>query len=47
MLAHYHELDYARSCGIDSHLVRVSVGLEDYDVLERVFLTALDSIPTS
>jgi len=27
-LAHYHELDWARSCGIDPYLLRVAVGTE-------------------
>jgi cystathionine gamma-synthase len=29
LLAHYRELDFAESCGISRHLIRVSVGLED------------------
>ena len=29
ILAHYRELDFAESCGISRHLIRVSVGLED------------------
>ncbi len=31
ILAHYRELDFAESCGISRHLIRVSVGLEDSD----------------
>jgi cystathionine gamma-synthase len=27
-LAHYHELDWARACGIDPFLLRVSTGTE-------------------
>ncbi len=29
ILAHYRELDFAESCGISRHLIRVSVGAED------------------
>lgn len=29
LLAHYQELDFAESCGISRHLIRVSVGLEE------------------
>lgn len=29
LLAHYRELDFAESCGISRHLIRVSVGIED------------------
>ena len=29
LLAHYGELDWAESCGVPSHLIRVSAGLED------------------
>lgn len=28
LLAHYDELDWAESCGVDRHLIRVSAGLE-------------------
>ena len=41
ILAHYHELDWAESCGVSRHLVRVSTGLEAYDDLEAAFATAL------
>jgi len=41
ILAHYHELDWAESCGVSRYLVRVSAGLEPYDVLEAAFATAL------
>ncbi len=33
ILAHYHELPWARSCGVSRWLVRLSVGLEDADDL--------------
>jgi len=29
LLAHYQELDWAESCGVPRHLIRVSAGLED------------------
>jgi cystathionine gamma-synthase len=29
LLAHYTELDWAESCGVSQHLIRISVGLED------------------
>ncbi|MCC6352506.1 MAG: PLP-dependent transferase [Verrucomicrobiae bacterium] len=29
LLAHYTELDWAESCGVSRHLIRISVGLED------------------
>ena len=40
-LAHYHELDWARSCGIDPYLLRVAVGTENPDDLIERFQTAL------
>ncbi len=40
MLAHYHELDWAKECGIPSHLLRVSVGLEDPQNLWETFRSA-------
>ncbi len=37
LLAHYDELDWAEGCGLDRHLIRISVGQEDADdVIERV-----------
>tara|TARA_Y100001968_G_scaffold331553_1_gene386596 strand:- start:17497 stop:18963 length:1467 start_codon:yes stop_codon:yes gene_type:complete len=42
-LAHYRELDWAESFGVPSHLIRVSVGIENKDYLLNVFLDALDS----
>jgi len=41
LLAHYHELDWAESCGVSRDLIRVSVGKEDYRVLEEGFSQAL------
>jgi cystathionine gamma-synthase len=40
-LAHYHELDWARSCGIDPFLLRVSAGMEPVEDLTSRFLEAL------
>lgn len=33
LLAHYTELEWAESCGVSRHLIRLSVGLEDPDWL--------------
>lgn len=44
LLAHYHELDWAESVGVSAHLVRISIGVEDYAELEDVFEKALSSI---
>lgn len=41
LLAHYDELGWAESCGVPSHLLRVSVGLEDPEELWSRFHTAL------
>jgi cystathionine gamma-synthase len=41
-LAHYHELDWARACGIDPHLLRVAVGNESWADLQERFRAALD-----
>ena len=43
LLAHYDELDWAESFGIPSHLIRVSVGLEDQDQLWKTFSEALNN----
>lgn len=40
-LAHYRELDWAAACGIDPHLLRVSVGTEERRDLLARFGTAL------
>jgi len=42
-LAHYKELDWAESFGIPSHLIRVSVGLEDKEDLWNIFSKALNN----
>ncbi|GLE05313.1 hypothetical protein PINS_up014326 [Pythium insidiosum] len=41
IIAHYYELDFVESCGVDRHLVRVSVGLEDTETLWRIVADAL------
>ncbi len=41
-LAHYHELEWARACGIDPHLLRVAVGNESWADLQERFLAALE-----
>ncbi len=43
LLAHYKELDWAAACGIPSHLLRVSVGLEDPEILWNRFEEALNN----
>lgn len=47
LLAHYTELGWAESVGVPSHLVRVSVGCEDYAELEEVFAKALQASSSS
>ena len=42
LLAHYNELAWAQSFGVPSHLIRVSVGLEDKDYLWKIFSEALE-----
>ena len=42
-LAHYDELGWAAECGVPSHLLRVSVGLEDPGELWERFCDALDA----
>ncbi|HYF36141.1 MAG TPA: PLP-dependent transferase, partial [Prosthecobacter sp.] len=41
LLAHYTELDWAESCGVPRHLLRVSAGLEDTEDLIARFEAAL------
>ena len=43
ILAHYEELDFAASCGVSPHLLRVSVGLEDPAWIGECFRAALDA----
>ena len=41
LLAHYEELDWAESCGVPRHLIRVSAGLEPLGDLVARFERAL------
>lgn len=43
LLAHYNELPWAAQFGVDPDLVRVSVGLEDKDMLIDTFRRALEA----
>lgn len=43
LLAHYTELDWAESCGVSRHLIRMSVGLEDPEVLWSRIARALST----
>lgn len=40
-LAHYHELEWARGCGIDPYLLRIAVGIEPWEDLRERFASAL------
>jgi len=42
LLAHYHELDFALSHKVPPNLIRIAVGLEDFDELKEKFEYALD-----
>ncbi len=42
-LAHYEELEWAESCGVPSHLLRISVGLENHQDLWNRFKKALSA----
>lgn len=44
LLAHYRELPWAEGCGVPSHLLRVSVGMEGSQKICDAFLAALDSL---
>ncbi|KAF0408176.1 PLP-dependent transferase [Gigaspora margarita] len=44
ILAHYQELDWASRYGVEPGLIRVSVGLEDKNVLLKMFQQSLDAI---
>jgi cystathionine gamma-synthase len=41
MLAHYHELEWTEACGVPTHLLRVSCGLEPIDSIKAAFEEAL------
>lgn len=44
ILAHYTELDFAERCGVSRWLLRISVGTEPIDELERRFQSALSHV---
>jgi cystathionine gamma-synthase len=44
ILAHYQELNFAESCGVSRHLVRISVGLEEPEELIRRCADALSAL---
>jgi len=44
LLAHYDELDWAESCGVDRNLIRVSCGLEPAEVIIERMKRALDRL---
>lgn len=41
LLAHFNELEFVESCGVDRNLIRISVGLEDVELIWQSFLDAL------
>lgn len=43
IIAHYYELEWASGYGVDSSLVRISVGLEDIEALKVTFGRALEA----
>ena len=45
LMAHYTELEWVESCGIPSHLIRISAGLEDPEDLWERLKAALDVVP--
>ncbi|KJE93155.1 cystathionine gamma-synthase [Capsaspora owczarzaki ATCC 30864] len=47
ILAHYTELDFAQQYGISSTLVRVAVGLEEYQSIRSAFECALAALSAS
>ncbi|EFR02777.1 cystathionine gamma-synthase [Nannizzia gypsea CBS 118893] len=44
ILAHYQELDWAKSLNVPSDLVRISVGLEDVDDMKKRITHALEAV---
>ena len=43
LLAHYEELDWAESCGVDRTLLRVSCGVEPEEVILDRMMRALEA----
>lgn len=41
ILGHYHELEWVESLGVDAYLVRISVGMEDQEMILGMFKEAL------
>jgi cystathionine gamma-synthase len=41
LLAHYHELEWAESCGVSANLLRISCGLEPIETIIGAFAEAL------
>ncbi|KAF1321543.1 Cystathionine gamma-synthase, partial [Globisporangium splendens] len=41
LLAHYYELDFIESCGVDRNLIRISIGLEDAEEIWQDLENAL------
>lgn len=41
MIAHFHELEFVESCGVDRNLIRISIGLED---VEQIWQSLLDAL---
>ncbi len=44
IMAHYTELDWVESCGVPSHLIRISAGLEDSEDLWKRLEAALNVV---
>ena len=42
LLAHYHELEFARTYNVSPNLIRIAVGLEDFHEVKGAFEHALD-----
>ncbi|GMH53796.1 hypothetical protein TrST_g8084 [Triparma strigata] len=43
LLAHYHELEFAQAYDVSPRLIRVAVGLEEFEQIKPVFERALES----
>ena len=43
LLAHYNELEWAASFGVDRNIIRISIGLETHDMLVEKFTEALNA----
>nr|CCA15948.1 unnamed protein product [Albugo laibachii Nc14] len=44
LLAHYTELDFAESCGVNRRLIRISIGLEKREDIWRVIANAFKAV---